>query len=126
MCLVAINEAAFLSLRGTTDLSHASFRYLKHISIYNDFLRITIAKWIFSGFVDLSLLSANMAPWPLRKLPPNDRDAVCDYIEPTREPKTANETKMQLGRLLAQLLYAMNVLFLRKKLIPKGVHTIGY
>ena len=69
MCLIAINEAAFLSLRGTTDLSHASFRYLKHISIYNDFLRITIAKWILSGFVDLSLLSANMAALPLRKLP---------------------------------------------------------
>ena len=89
MCLVAINKAAFLSLRDTTDLSHASFCYLKHISIYNDFLRITIAKWILSRFVDSSLLSTNITPLSLRKLPRNNRDAVsvCDSIEPTPEPK---------------------------------------
>ena len=57
MCLASFGEASFLSLRGVPSERGIKFRYLKDVSHYNDFLRLTVARWLIFGFIDLSLAS---------------------------------------------------------------------
>ena len=55
MALAAFDDASFFSLRGLPSKRFSHFRYIKDVSQYNDFLRLTAAKWLFSSYIDLSL-----------------------------------------------------------------------
>ena len=55
MALAAFDDASFFSLRGLPSNRFSHFRYIKDVSQYNDFLRLTAAKWLFTGYIDLSL-----------------------------------------------------------------------
>ncbi len=67
MCLAALNDESFFSLRGwpeldILDFGCPDFGYLRDLSQFGDYLRLVIVKWLFSGSVDLSLACAKETP----------------------------------------------------------------
>ena len=61
LCLFALDDSAFFSLRGCPDTGNPKFDYLKNISQYSCFLRLVITKWIFSGNIDLTIARSERA-----------------------------------------------------------------
>eukprot|EP00795_Rhopilema_esculentum_P016114 gene16114-7464_t len=64
MCLAAYDFCSFISLKGTTEDENIGYRYLKNISHYSDFLRLTIAKWCMDGEIDVESLNTHRQTYP--------------------------------------------------------------
>eukprot|EP00112_Aurelia_sp_Birch-Aquarium-sp1_P023018 Seg6701.2 transcript_id=Seg6701.2/GoldUCD/mRNA.D3Y31 product="hypothetical protein" protein_id=Seg6701.2/GoldUCD/D3Y31 len=100
MCLASIDEASFLSLRGLPSGRGVKFRYLKDISRYNDFLRLTVARWLLFGVIDLSFASgghdtSNKSQEYANKIEPQNQnyrnDSEIDVHSSTLESKFGSE-----------------------------------
>eukprot|EP00112_Aurelia_sp_Birch-Aquarium-sp1_P013996 Seg2997.2 transcript_id=Seg2997.2/GoldUCD/mRNA.D3Y31 product="HMG domain-containing protein 3" protein_id=Seg2997.2/GoldUCD/D3Y31 len=58
LCLAAFGDSEFLALRGLPNVHKSHFRYVKNISQYSDFLRLTIIGWLMDFEVNLTTVRA--------------------------------------------------------------------
>ena len=92
MCMAACSDAAFVSLTGAPDNGIKGFEYLRHVSSYNDFLRLVVFQWLLNQTIDISMLRCAEAIRKSDNLVQGDASALIAMPTQASERDNASDT----------------------------------